>query len=127
MPWIVWRRYTRNDIRAAFPALGARGAVARSGAEVAVVLLRVNEPGWINQFLPGNPPQLKMAVNRARPGHNAVLMDGALTKLLFWSEHAGGDYVHLGEMQFVRREQDPGLKLVFYFDLVTPGAQVPPA
>lgn len=124
--WIVGRRYTRNDIQAAFPALDARGAVARSGAEVAVVLLRVNEPGWSNQFLPGNPPQLKMEVNRARLGHNSVLMDGALTKLLFWSEHAGGDYVHLGEMQFVRRERDPVLGLHSYFDLVTPGTQVPP-
>jgi hypothetical protein len=62
MPWTAGDWYTRGEVQIAFPALELRGAVARNGDEVAVVLIRTNDPGWFDQFLPGNPRRLRMEV-----------------------------------------------------------------
>ncbi len=126
MPWIVGNKYTRAQIQTAFPALELRGAVARNNNEVAVVLLRNNEPGWYNEFLPGVPRGLKMEVNRSHPTHNAALMNAALTKLLFWSLK-GGEYEYFGPIRYVRQEKDPALGLFFFFNILDANAPVPAA
>ncbi len=126
MPWTLGKGYTRNQIQAAFPALEPSGAVARQGNEVAVVLVKTNEPGWRNQFLPGKPRRLRMEANRAHPVHNSALRNQAWAKLLFWSK-SGREYVYLGTMKYADLERDPALGLFFVFDLLEPDAPVPGA
>ncbi len=124
MPFEVGEYYTRAQIQVDFPALEARGAVARNGRQVAVVLLSDNEPGWFNQFFRGPPHRLKMEVNRAHPEHNAALRNPELQKLLFFSE-GGGTYRFMDIMNFEHEERDPVLGLFYLFVLLNPEAPVP--
>lgn len=124
MDWTLGKGYTRNAIQAAFPALEPRGAIARHGNEVVVALVRTKERGWLNEFLPGTPPRLRMEANRAHPAHHAALQDKGLPKLLFWSK-SGREYVYLGKMKFAGVERDPKMGLFMLFELLDRQAPVP--
>jgi hypothetical protein len=93
------------------------------GQELVLVLLRNNEPGWVNYFLE-KPPRLNMNINKAKPEHNALIRDSALTKHLFFSE-TGGTYKYLGRIQFVHHTDDPVLGRFYLCDLLDPGPHVP--
>ena len=124
MPWTLRKGYSRNAIQAAFPALEPGGAVARHGHEIVVALVRTKERGWLNEFLPGQPPRLRMEVNRAHPAHVAALQEHALPKHLFWSKN-GRDYLYLGTIKYVGLERVPRLGLFLVFELLDPQASVP--
>lgn len=120
----IGEKYSRDEIRLHFPGLGPRDAVARNANDVAVVLLRNNEPGWLNLFESGPPRTLVMQVNRNDSTHNAALQNSTLSKWLYWSE-AGGHYTCLGPIKYVGQRRNRGVGLFYEFEILAPNAPIP--